>query len=93
MMDYKIINGKLLMSEGDELKAEEKELWVRDGQITFQEPIYKAGRARLDHLHAAKKVRPVCAFSWESILHGHHAPEGSVSSCLPMRSTHALRAF
>lgn len=37
-MDYKIINGKLLMSEGDELKAEEKELWVRDGQITFQEP-------------------------------------------------------
>lgn len=37
-MDYKIINGKLLMSEADGLKAEEKAFWVKDGQIMFQEP-------------------------------------------------------
>ena len=52
-MDYKIINGKLLMSEPDGLKAEEKEFWVKDGQIAFQEP---EGSESCKVIDAARKL-------------------------------------
>lgn len=36
-MDYKVINGKLLLSAEDGFQIEQKDFWVKDGKITFSE--------------------------------------------------------